>query len=160
MAPTEMVHCSPPLSQPVSNTPPDSPRPLPVVALSDGQATEMANAVAAMQMAPSAPSSHHSSCQPPPGSPPPSLATETAPAAPGSPTPCNTCSAKSSSQVAVEFAQQFMDALKSINSKQGAPPPPAKPPGESGQPKARASRLEFKTVNEVYVFNAARIQAR
>jgi hypothetical protein len=155
MAPTEMVHYGPPLSLPVSNTPPDSPRRSPVVTLTDEQATEVANAIAAMQIASPAPSSHHFPCQPPPGSPPPSLATETATAAPGSPTPCHTCSTKSLSQVAVEFAQQFMDALKSINSKQGPPPPPAKPSGESGQPKARASRLEFKTVNEVYDFNAA-----
>ena len=150
-----MVHCGPPLSQQVSNTPPDSPHRLPVVALSDDQATEMANAVAAMQMAPSAPSSHCCSCQPLPGSPPPSRVTETATAAPGSPTPCHICSTKSSSQIAVEFAQQIMDTLKSINSKQGPPPPSVK---SSGEPKARASRLEFKNIKEVYVFCAMQVQ--
>jgi hypothetical protein len=61
--------------------------------------------------------------------------------------------------VTTEYVQQFLDILNSLSTKQGPPPPPAKPPSESGEPKARASRLEFKTVNEVYVSNAARIQA-
>jgi hypothetical protein len=135
----------------LSNSQSNSPNRAPFVALIDNQAEAMAS----LQIAPTTSTFHFPCCQTPPGNPPPSLATETATAAPGSPTPCHTCSTKSLSQVAVEFAQQFMDALKSINSQQGPPPPPAKPSGESGQPKARASRLEFKIVNEVYVFNAA-----
>lgn len=73
MAPIEMVQYHPPTSLPVSNTPPDSPG-LPVAILSDDQVTEMADAMAAMKVAPSTPSSHHCSCQLPPGSPPPSRA--------------------------------------------------------------------------------------
>jgi hypothetical protein len=42
----EMGYYGPPLS------PPDSPRPLPVVTWSDDQATEMANAIAVMKIAP------------------------------------------------------------------------------------------------------------
>jgi hypothetical protein len=90
---------------------------------------------------PTFPSPH---CQPSPGNPPPSLATETATAA---------SSSQSSTQVAVEFAQQLVEALKSINSEQEPSLPPGKP--SAGEPKARASRLEFKTVDEVYVSNAA-----
>ena len=63
---------------------------------------------------------------------------------------------KSSSQVATDFAQQVVEALKLANAKQ-EPPPPVKPssPGhedKSEEPKARASTLEFKKVNEVYVY--------
>jgi hypothetical protein len=145
-APTEMVHYGPRLSLPVS--PPDSPRPLPVVAWSDDQATEMANAIAAMKMAPTTLSCHFSSSETLLGNPPPT------------PSPCPNCTTKSSSQVATEFAQQFVEALKSVNAKQ-EPPPPAKPfsashEDKSEEPKARASTLEFKKVNEVYVY--ARVQ--
>jgi hypothetical protein len=115
--------------------------------LNDEQVTEMANAINAMKMTPTIPSSHLPSSENPLRSPPPS------PATPYSPTPCQTCSKKSSSQVAVEFAQQIIEALKSTNTKQGPPAPPAKASGEPGEAKARASRLELKTVNEVYVFN-------
>ncbi|KAF8850015.1 P-loop containing nucleoside triphosphate hydrolase protein [Acephala macrosclerotiorum] len=120
-----------------SNTPPDSPGQSSVGTLNIEQAKEIADAIAAMKMVPAAPSLLPSS-ETPLGNPPPS------------PSRCPTCSAKSSSQVAMEFAQQLMDALKSIDSKQEPPPPPAKPSGESVQPKARASKLEFKTVNEVW----------
>ena len=53
----------------------------------------------------------------------------------------------------MEFAQHFMEALKSINSKPGPPAPPH-PSGDAGEtkseePKARASTLKFKKVNEV-----------
>jgi hypothetical protein len=58
--------------------------------------------------------------------------------------------------VAVEFAQQLIKALKSTNTKQGPPPPPVKPSDEFGEPKAQASRLELKTVNEVYVFDVTK----
>jgi hypothetical protein len=43
--------------------------------------------------------------------------------------------------VAVEFAQQIMEALKSTNTKQE--------PSGAGMPKARASTLEFKEVTKV-----------
>ncbi|KAN0115451.1 hypothetical protein V8E51_004995 [Hyaloscypha variabilis] len=39
---------------------------------------------------------------------------------------------------------------KSINAKQRSPPPPAKLSGASREPKARASTLELKTINEVW----------
>jgi hypothetical protein len=51
--------------------------------------------------------------------------------------------------VAVEFAQQIMEALKSTNTKQGPPPPPPVEPSGAEKPKARASMLEFKKVSEV-----------
>jgi len=142
-APTEMVCCGPLLSLPVS--PPDSPGPLHVVAWSDDQATEMANAIAAMKMAPTL-SSHFSYSETLLGNPPPT------------PSPCPNCTTKSSSQVAMEFAQQLVEVLKSVNAKQ-EPPPPAKPfsaghGDKSEEPKARASTLEFKKVNEVYVYQS------
>jgi hypothetical protein len=137
------------MSLPATNTPPDSPGLLPVVTLNDERATEMANAIAVMQMVASTPSSHFPSCQPSPGNPPPSLATETATAAPGSPALCQTCSTKSPSQVAVEFAQQITEALKSTNTNQGPPPPPPVEPSGAENSKARASTPEFKKVSEV-----------
>jgi hypothetical protein len=72
---------------------------------------------------------------------------------PPTPSPCPHFPTKSSSQIAAEFAQQVVEALKSVNAKQ-EPPPPAKPssPGHEDEPKARASTLEFKKVNEVYVY--------
>jgi hypothetical protein len=90
----------------------------------------MADAIAAIKMVPTL-SSHFSS-------------------------PCPHCPTKSSPQIAAEFAQQVVKALKSVNAKQ-EPPPPAKPssPGhkdESEEPKAQASTLGFKKVNEVYVY--------
>lgn len=51
----------------------------------------------------------------------------------------------------MEFAEQIMEAFKSINAKQGPPPPPVEPSGVE-KPKARASTLEFKKVSEVYAF--------
>ena len=52
-----------------------------------------------------------------------------------------------------EHVQQFFDILKSLSNKQGPPPPPAAADKvESEEPKARASTLEFKKVNEVYVY--------
>ena len=75
-----------------------------------------------------------------------------------SPTPCHRSPTNqtSSQVVTTEHVQQFLDILKSLSTMQGPPPPPAKPSGESGEPKARASRLEFKTVNEVYVLQCNR----
>jgi hypothetical protein len=138
-----MVYCGPTLSLPAS--PPDSLSPLPIVAWSDGQTAEMANAIAAMKMAPNL-SSHFSYSETLLGNPPPT------------PYPCPNCT-KSSSQVATDFAQQFVEALKFANAKQ-EPPPPAKPSSaghedKSEEPKARASTLEFKKVNEVCVYARA-----
>ena len=92
---------------------------------------------------------------------PPEDASEATPTDPCSPTlslafPANQPLAQ---VVTTEYVQQFLDILKSLSTQQGPPPPPTKPSGGSGEPKARDSRLEFKTVNEVYVSNAARIQA-
>ena len=103
----------------------------------------MADAIAAIRLDPTL-SSHFSSSRTLLGNPPPT------------PSPCPNCLTKSSSQVAAEFAQQVVEALKSVNAKQ-EPPPPAKPsrPGHedgSEEPKARASTLGFKKVNEVYVY--------
>lgn len=151
MAPTEMVEYHPPMSLPASSTPPDSSTLLPGVTLSDDQVAEMADAIAAMKMAPTVSSSHLLSSKNSLGNPPPSPVTETATAAPGSPTLCHTC-LTSSSQVAEEFAQQIVEALKSINAKQGPPPVNTATDTKSEEPKARASTLEFKKVNEVYVY--------
>jgi hypothetical protein len=49
----------------------------------------------------------------------------------------------------VEFAEQIMEALKSINAKQRPPPPPPVEPSGVEKPKARASTLGFKKVSEV-----------
>jgi len=56
-----------------------------------------------------------------------------------------------------EHVEQFLDILKSLGTKQGPlPPPAASDKVESEEPKARASTLEFKKVNEVFVH--ARLQ--
>ena len=140
---TEMVQCHPPMSLPASNTPPDSLGLLPIVILNDEQAREIANAIAAIKIAPTIPSSHLPSSENLLRNLPPSLATLC------SPTPCQTCSTKEPSQVAVEFAKQIIEALKSINAKQGPPPPPPVELSGAKNTKARASTLEFKTVSEV-----------
>ena len=100
-APTEVVHCDP-----LPASPPET-------AWSDDQATEMADAIAAIRLDPTL-SSHFSSSRTLLGKPPPT------------PSPCPNCPTKSSSQVAAEFAQQVVEVLKSVNAKQ-EPPPPAKP---------------------------------
>jgi hypothetical protein len=51
--------------------------------------------------------------------------------------------------VAVEFAKQIIEALKSINAKQGPPPPPPVDLSGAKNTKARALTLEFKKVSEV-----------
>jgi hypothetical protein len=118
--------------------------------LNDEQAIEMAKAIATMDLVATNSSSRLSSSETLLGNPPPSLVTETATPAPGSPSSCFTCSTKSSlSQVAVEFAQQIMEALKSTNTNQMPPPPPPVEPSDTEKPKARASTLEFKKVIEV-----------
>jgi hypothetical protein len=70
--------------------------------------------------------------------------------------PCPNYIMKLSSQVTTELTQQFIEALKSVNTKQ-EPPPPIKPVSagykdKPEEPKGRASILEFKKVNEVYVY--------
>jgi hypothetical protein len=92
---------------------------------------------------------------------PPEDASEATPTEPCSPTPGLAFPADqpSAQVVTTEYVRQFLDILKSLSTQQGPPPPPTKLSSESGEPKPRASRLEFKTVNEVYVSNAARIQA-
>ena len=132
-----MVYCGPALSLPVS--PPNSISPLPIVAWNDDQTTEMANVIAAMKMTPTHPS-HFSCSEHLFGNPPPS------------PYPCPNCT-RSSTQVATDFAQQFMEALKLANAKQAPPVEPSSsgPEVKSEEPKARASTLEFKEVNEVCV---------
>ena len=137
---TEMVYCGPTLFIPVS--PPDSLSPLPIIAWSDDQAIEMANAMAVMKIAPT----HFSYSKTLLGNPPPT------------PYPCPNYT-KSSSQVTTDFAQQVVEALKLANAKQ-EPPPPLKPSSaghedKSKEPKARASTLEFKKVNEVCVYTRA-----
>lgn len=53
----------------------------------------------------------------------------------------------------VQFAQQFLDILKSLSTNEGPPPPSAAADKvKSVEPPARASKLEFKPVNEVFVF--------
>ena len=135
-----MVYCGSALSLPVS--PPNSISPVPIVAWSDDQTTEMANAIAAMKLTPTR-SSHFSCSENLFGNPPPI------------PYPCPNCT-RSNSQVATDFAQQFMEALKLANAQQEERPPPVKPSSsgpedKSDEPKARASTLEFKEVNEVCV---------
>ena len=154
MAPTEMVQCHPPVSLPPTNTPPDSPGRPHATTLNDEQAIEMANAVAAMKLVPTAQLSDFSSC-PSPRDPPPSLVTETATAAPSSPTLCHTCLTSSSSQVAREVARQVVEALESLGTNQ-APPSAAAAEVESKEPPAHLSKLglqtstlEFKTVDEL-----------
>jgi hypothetical protein len=58
----------------------------------------------------------------------------------------------------LSFAQQFLDIVKSLNSAQSAPAVPAATDEvEAKDPPARASKLEFKAVNEVLVFVASPI---
>jgi hypothetical protein len=62
--------------------------------------------------------------------------------------------------VTTEHVQQFFDILRSLSTKQEPPPPPAAiDKGKSEEPPARASKLEFKTVNEVFVFRGMQVQA-
>jgi hypothetical protein len=131
--------------------PPSSPNPSPSKCfdtVSDDQ--ELIRAVKDMQMAPG----HATKCAC--SHTPPEDASEATPTEPCSPTPGLAFPANQPLAQVTEYVQQVLDILKSLSPQQGPPPLPAKPSGESGEPKARASRLEFKTVNEVYVSNAAR----
>ncbi len=136
-----MVQCHPPMSLPPTNTPPDSPGRPHATTLNDEQAIEMANAVAAMKLVPTAQLSDFSSC-PSPRDPPPSLATETATAALSPPTLCYICLMSSSSQVTREFAQQVVEALKSLGANQ-APPSATVAEVKSKEPPAYPSKLEL-----------------
>jgi hypothetical protein len=118
----------------VPTAPPSSPNPSPSKgfdSISDAQ--ELVQAVKDMQMA----SAHAPKCtcsHTPPDGPSEAASTDLCPL-----TPCHT----PSQIVTIEHVQQFLGILKSLSTNQG-------PPGESGEPKARASRLEFKTINEVW----------
>ena len=60
--------------------------------------------------------------------------------------------------VTTEHVQQFLDILKSLSPKQEHPPPPAT--ADKVEPEelpARASKLQFKTVNEVFVFRGIKV---
>jgi hypothetical protein len=149
-----MIQASPSVALARPSTPPSSPS-LPsserVVTLSNAQEfIEMVKAVVAMQIA----SSPASKCT------------------------CSPTNQTSSQVVTTEHVQQFLDILQSLSTTQGPPPPPAKPSGESGESKAgksedlnpaasgdnqpedaaaAASRLEFKTVDELYVSNSVQV---
>jgi hypothetical protein len=74
------------------------------------------------------------------------------------PTPCQTPppNESSSQAVIVQLAQQFLEILKSLSTKQGPPlSPAAVDKVKSEEPPAQASKLESKTISEVYVLNAA-----
>jgi hypothetical protein len=136
MASTEMIQKVRPSSQALIGTPPDSPdlsQSLSFTLNDAHQFIDMVKAVVAMQIASTAPSPH---CV------------------------CSDPSVKSSilqtpsPPVTLEHLEQLF--LKVIQSKDSAEASDgAKSDAKPGdQPKiARASKLEFKTVNEVYVFN-------
>ena len=135
MAPTEMVHCDPPIYLPPTNTPPNSPGRPDATTFNDEEAIEVA----------------------------PSLATETAMVAPSPPTPHHSSLTSLSSQVAREFAQQVVEALRSLGTNQ-APLSAATAEVESKEPPVHPSeldlemtRLEFKTVDERYVPNSEQV---
>jgi hypothetical protein len=141
------------LGQPT--TPPSSPVPLPskrFATLSDAQ--ELVKAVIDMQVA-SAYAPKCTCAHTPPEDPSEAALTDFY-----SPSLCPTFPTNQPSQqiVTTEHVQQFLDILKFLSTKQGPPPPAAADKIESENPLARASKLEFKTVNEVYVFNAAQVQ--
>ena len=147
--PTEMVQTSLALAQPTA--PPSSPNlSLSKCFLTLSDAQELAKAVTNMQMG----STHAAKCTC--SYTPPENLSEATLTDHYSPTLCymSPTNQTSSQFVTTEHVQQFLDILKSLSTKQGPPPPHAKPPG--GEPKARASRLEFKTVNEVYVLQCNR----
>lgn len=116
-------------SYPKLATPLASPISSPFVPLSNEQETEMAYDIAAMKMPPTTPYSHCRSCRLPSGIP------------------------TSAQSEVVQLARQFLDVLKSVSTTQKPPPPPTtavevKPE----EPPTRTQKLEFKKVNEVFVF--------
>jgi hypothetical protein len=123
----EMVHYGPPLSLP------DSPRPLPVVTWSDDQATEIVNTIAAIKMAPTTLLSHFSSSETLLGNPPPSPEASV-----------------------IEYLEQLISKIIKVKLSTSAgksedPNPVAPGDNKPEDVAAEASRLEFKTVNEMYV---------
>jgi hypothetical protein len=134
--PTEMVHTSLP------SAPPSSPNLSPFEHFDPSDAQELAQAVKDMQMAPNCTCSHT-----------PREDASEATSTYGPPT--FPTSQPSPQFVTTEHAQQFFDLLQSLSTKQGLPPPPAAAArGGSEEAPARASKLEFKAVNEVCVFRA------
>jgi len=59
--------------------------------------------------------------------------------------------------VTTGHVQQFFDILKSLSTSQGSPLPATTNEVKSEELLARASKLEFKTVNEVYVSNPTQV---
>jgi hypothetical protein len=136
------------------SAPPSSPNPLLSKCFNaSSDAQELVKAVMGMEIAsgraPNCTCSHT----------PPEDASEATPTEPCSPSPGRAFPANqlSAQIVTSEHVQQFLDILKSFSNQQGPPPKPpgAKPDApKDAQPKmAPASKLEFKTVNEVYVSN-------
>jgi len=85
---------------------------------------------------------------------PPEDSSEATPTKPRSPAPGRAFRADQplAQVVTAEHVQQFLDILGSLSTKQEPTPPPAAAEKvASEEPPARASKLEFKTVNEVYV---------
>jgi hypothetical protein len=119
-----------------------------LITLSNAQEfVDMVKAVVAIQIA-SSPAPKYTCSHTPPGDPSESSSTDLC-----LPTPHHTFPTTQPLHiVTTEHIQQFLDILKSLSTKQGPPPLPAKPSGKSGKPKARASKLEFKTINKVYIF--------
>jgi len=101
--------------------------------LDDEQAIEMVNAIAAMKVVPTTPSSHFPSCQPSPGNPSPSPAASV-----------------------VEHLEQLISKIikaKLSTSAEKSEDPETVAPAENlpEDVAAEASRLEFKTVDELHV---------
>lgn len=152
-APTEMVQT--PLASEQPTGPTSTPVLLPskgIVTLSDAQ--ELFKAAMDMQMVSRHASNFTCSHTPPEG------LSETTSTDHCSPAPWDKPTNQPSRQiVTTEFVQQFLDILKSLSTKQGPPPPPpVVDKVEFEGPKARASTLEFKKVNEMFVH--ARLQSK
>jgi hypothetical protein len=134
MASTEMIQKGRPSSQALIGTPPNSPdlsQSLSFTLNDAHQFIDMVKAVVTIQIASTAPSPHCVCSDPSVKS--PILQTPSPP-------------------VTLEHLEQLF--LKLIQSKDEAPDDAKSNAKPGDQPKiARASKLEFKTVNEVYVFN-------
>jgi len=131
MSPTEMVHTGAPLTQAHPSTPPSSPNDSSehVVTLSNAQQfIEMVTAIVAMQMA-SSPASKCSCSHVPPEN----------PTLQASPQP-----------LTLENLEQLLPKLIDAKSKPPKISEGAKPDAPEA---ARASKLEYKTVTEVYASN-------
>jgi len=150
----EMVQTPLAIAQPTA--PPSSPNLSPskcFVTLSDAQ--ELEKAVTDMQMA----STHTLKCTC--FHMPPEYLSEADSTDLCSSTPCLAFPANQplAQLVTTEHVQQVLDILKSLSPKQEPhPPPAAENRVEPEKPKARASTLEFKEVNEVYVYVEPAVQ--